>query len=61
MLPTRKGLRIFQAVVQDESGLIEASWPGQPFLDRSINKGDVLLLSGSVRFFHGRQLSRASG
>ena len=56
VLPTRKGLRIFQAVVQDESGLIEASWPGQPFLDRSISKGDVLLLSGPVRFYHGRQL-----
>ncbi len=56
VLPTRKGLRIFQAVVQDESGLIEASWPGQPFLDRSIAKGDVLLLSGAVRFYHGRQL-----
>lgn len=56
VLPTRKGLRIFQAVVQDASGLIEASWPGQPFLDRSIQKGDVLLLSGTVRFYHGRQL-----
>ena len=56
VLPTRKGLRVFQAVVQDASGLIEASWPGQPFLDRSIDKGDVLLLSGAVRFFHGRQL-----
>ena len=56
VLPTRKGLRIFQAVVQDASGLIEASWPGQPFLDRAITKGDVLLLNGSVRFYHGRQL-----
>ena len=56
VLPTRKGLRIFQAVVQDDSGMIEASWPGQPFLDRSISKGDVLLLSGTVRFYHGRQL-----
>ncbi|HEX8849336.1 MAG TPA: OB-fold nucleic acid binding domain-containing protein, partial [Gemmatimonadaceae bacterium] len=56
VLPTRKGLRIFQAVVRDASGLIEAAWPGQPYLDRSIEKGDVLLLSGQVRFFHGRQL-----
>src|SRR5215210_4452991 len=56
VLPTRKGLRIFQAVVQDSTGMIEVSWPGQPFLDRSISKGDVLLLSGTVRFFHGRQL-----
>jgi ATP-dependent DNA helicase RecG len=56
VLPTRKGLRIFQAVLKDDSGMIEVSWPGQPFLDRTISKGDVLLVSGSVRFFHGRQL-----
>jgi ATP-dependent DNA helicase RecG len=56
VLPTRKGLRIFQAVVRDASGLIECSWPGQPFLDRVLRRGDVLLLSGPVRFFHGRQL-----
>ncbi|MCC7003981.1 MAG: ATP-dependent DNA helicase RecG [Gemmatimonadaceae bacterium] len=57
ILPTRKGLRVFQAVVQDASGLIEVGWPGQPWLDRSINTDDVLLLSGPVRFFHGRQLA----
>ena len=56
VIPTRKGLRIFQAVVRDASGLIECSWPGQPFLDRIIRKGDLLLLSGTVRFYHGRQL-----
>ena len=56
VLPTRRGLRIFQAVLRDESGMIEVSWPGQPFLDRTIDKGDVLLVTGSVRFFHGRQL-----
>ena len=57
VIPTRKGLRIFQAVVRDDSGIIEVSWPGQPFLDRVINKDDTLLLSGPVRFFHGRQLA----
>lgn len=56
IIPTRKGLRIFQAVVRDDSGIIECSWPGQPFLDRVISKDDTLLLSGTVRFFHGRQL-----
>jgi ATP-dependent DNA helicase RecG len=55
VLPTRKGLRIFQAVVRDGSGLIECSWPGQPFLDRVLKKGDLLLISGTVRFYHGRQ------
>lgn len=57
VIPTRKGLRIFQAVVRDDSGIIEASWPGQPFLERVIHKDDTLLLSGPVRFFHGRQLT----
>jgi ATP-dependent DNA helicase RecG len=56
VLPTRKGLRVFQAVLQDVSGMIEVAWPGQPYLDRTIEKGDTLLVSGPVRFFHGRQL-----
>ncbi|MBI4408077.1 MAG: ATP-dependent DNA helicase RecG [Gemmatimonadetes bacterium] len=56
VLPTRSGLRIFQAVLRDGSGLIEVAWPGQPFLDRSIHKGDLLLVAGPVKFFHGRQI-----
>src|SRR6185503_7881135 len=56
VIPTRRGLRIFQAVLRDDTGMIEVSWPGQPFLDRTISKGDTLLVTGSVRFFHGRQL-----
>ncbi len=56
VLPTRKGLRIFQAVLQDESGMITASWPGQPWLDRKLREGDEVLASGPVKFFHGRQL-----
>ena len=56
VIPTRKGLRIFQAVLQDESGMITVAWPGQSFLDRKIREGDVLLVTGPVRFFHGRQI-----
>src|SRR5881394_766718 len=56
VIPTRRGLRIFQAVLRDDSGMIEVAWPGQPFLDRTISKGDTLLVTGAVRFFHGRQL-----
>src|SRR5881394_897346 len=48
VIPTRKGLRIFQAVLRDDTGMMEVSWPGQPFLDRTINKGDVLLVTGSI-------------
>ena len=45
---TRAGLRIFQAKLRDHTGMIEVSWPGQPFLDRSINKGDLMLVAGTV-------------
>ena len=56
VIPTRKGLRIFQAVIEDGTGHITCAWPGQPWLDRKIRKGDLLLAAGTVRFFHGRQL-----
>ena len=56
VLPTRSGLRIFQAILRDESGSIECTWPGQPFLDRTIQKHDVLLVTGPVRIFHGKQI-----
>ncbi len=55
-IPTRSGLRIFQAVLQDETGMITCAWPGQPWLDRKIRTGDLLLVTGPVKFFHGRQL-----
>lgn len=56
VIPTRSGLRIFQAVLRDGTGMIECSWPGQPYLERTIRKGDRLLVTGPVRFFHGRQI-----
>lgn len=56
ILPTRSGLRIFRAVVQDDSGVIECAWPGQTFLDRVIRPGQLLLVTGPVKHFHGRQV-----
>ena len=56
VIPTRRHLRIFHAVLKDDSGLIECAWPGQPWLDNTIRKGDLLLASGTVGFYHGRQM-----
>jgi ATP-dependent DNA helicase RecG len=56
VLPTRSRLRIFQAVLEDDSGMITCAWPGQPWLERKIREGDRLLVTGPVKFFHGRQL-----
>ena len=57
LMPTRSGLRIFTAVLRDESGMLECAWPGQGFLDRTIEIGQTLLVVGPVRFYHGRQLN----
>jgi ATP-dependent DNA helicase RecG len=57
LMPTRRGLRIFTAVLRDASGLLECAWPGQAFLDRTIQVGQTLLVAGTVRFYHGRQLN----
>ncbi|HUR92996.1 MAG TPA: ATP-dependent DNA helicase RecG [Gemmatimonadales bacterium] len=57
VVPTRRGLRIFHAVLRDESGVLECVWPGQSFLDRTITVGQTLLVSGPVRFYHGRQMA----
>jgi ATP-dependent DNA helicase RecG len=57
LMPTRSGLKIFTAVLRDASGMLECAWPGQPFLDRSIQVGQTLLVAGPVRFYHGRQLT----
>ncbi len=58
ILPTRRGLRVFRAVLRDETGggPLECAWPGQPFLERQIRKGQLLLVTGPVRYYHGRQL-----
>jgi ATP-dependent DNA helicase RecG len=56
VLPTRTGLRIFQLIIRDQSGSIECSFPGQPFLDRTFRRGDIVLVTGTVRFFHGKQI-----
>ncbi len=56
ILPTRRGLRVFRALLEDDSGKLECAWPGQPFLERQIVAGQWLLVTGPVRYYHGRQL-----
>ena len=56
VVKTRSGLRIFQVLLNDGSGTIECSWPGQPFLDRMLHKGDTILVTGPVRVFHAKQI-----
>lgn len=57
VVPTRKRLRIFRAVIRDSSGMLECAWPGQSFLDRTIKPGQLLLVTGPVKYYHGRQIT----
>jgi ATP-dependent DNA helicase RecG len=56
VLPTRRRLRIFRAILKDGTGVIECAWPGQAFLDRTIVPGQLLLVTGPVKYYHGRQI-----
>ena len=56
VVPTRRRLRIFRAVLKDASGVIECAWPGQAFLDRVVRQGQLLLVTGPVKYYHGRQI-----
>jgi ATP-dependent DNA helicase RecG len=56
VLPTRTRLRVFRAILRDGTGVIECAWPGQAFLDRTIAPGQLLLVTGPVKYYHGRQI-----
>src|SRR5439155_1100581 len=49
VIPTRRGLRVFRAILRDESGLVECAWPGQPFLERTIKRGQLAGEAGPGR------------
>ena len=52
---TRRGMSLFKALLQDDSGLITAVWFNQPFLKNSLKKGMNIYVSGKVSFM-GNQL-----
>jgi ATP-dependent DNA helicase RecG len=56
VIRTRRSLRVFHVVLRDDTGQVECAWPGRPWLDRSIRRGQLLLATGPVRFYHGRQM-----
>lgn len=50
---SRRGLHIFKALMQDETGLLTAVWFNQPFLNSLINTGQELFVSGKVKTAQG--------
>ncbi|MBI1869664.1 MAG: ATP-dependent DNA helicase RecG [Chlamydiae bacterium] len=52
---TRRFFRIFQLAVEDESGVLFATWFNQPYLQNRFKVGDRVILSGKVQWY-GREL-----
>lgn len=44
----KKFMNITQAVIQDETGQINAIWYNQPYLEKSLSEGDFVCLAGKV-------------
>ncbi|MBU0570114.1 DNA helicase RecG, partial [Patescibacteria group bacterium] len=49
---TKSGKKIQLANITDDSGNIKIIWFNQPFLSRTIKRGDVLSLSGKVDWYN---------
>ena len=52
----RPGFRLFSALVQDESGQIQAVWPNQAFLKDVIKSQQRIVLFGKVEIWGSRGL-----
>ena len=50
----RPGFRLFSALVQDESGQIQAVWPNQAFLKDVIKSQQRIVLFGKVEIWGSR-------
>ncbi len=51
---TRSGQTLVRTVITDGTGTIEASWFGQPYLEKKLKAGTEIVLSGRVDEYLGR-------
>ncbi|MEK7280316.1 MAG: OB-fold nucleic acid binding domain-containing protein, partial [Nitrospirota bacterium] len=49
VVTSRRGLKIFEMAVSDETGMIYAKWFNQPYLKKLFRNGQTVMLSGKVR------------
>lgn len=53
---TRRGLSIFEAAVDDGTGIIVATWFNQPYLKDLVKKNQRLLLYGKIDYYKGLRI-----
>jgi len=52
--PTKQGRGMIQTMISDGTGMIQATWFNQPFLEKQLRPGREIVLSGKVEEFLGR-------
>jgi RecG-like helicase len=50
----RRRIQRTTAVLEDETGTIEATWFGRRFIERRLHEGDLVVVSGKVKTFGHR-------
>jgi ATP-dependent DNA helicase RecG len=49
VINTRKGMKIFQLTVKDDTGFLKCKWFNQPYLEKYFRTGQKVILSGVVK------------
>ena len=55
---TRKGHSLFEVIVSDQTGILQAIWFNQPYLANLFRKGQKVILYGKVDFFQRLQMNQ---
>jgi ATP-dependent DNA helicase RecG len=51
---SRRGVPVTEAVISDDSGSAKAVWFNQPFIEKSLGKGDEIYLAGKMEWGFGQ-------
>src|SRR5205085_752103 len=51
---TRRGIRIVEMVISDDTGSVQANWFNNPYIQRQFRVGDQIALSGRLGEYLGR-------
>lgn len=51
---SRKGMSITEVIVTDDTGTVKAVWFNQPYLDKTLKKGDEIFLAGTLEWNYGQ-------
>ncbi len=52
----KKRMNITEALISDDSGLLEIIWFNQPFITKTLKAGDYISLAGKISISKGRQI-----